>query len=74
MKAQNCGAKRIKRIAIKRNKIGMQKTVKKEIGIDIPAGIDRGMVIKMEGEGNAGIGTKARGDLYIKFNIPREEK
>jgi DnaJ-class molecular chaperone len=31
---------------------------KKKLDIDIPAGIDDGMVIKLTGEGNAGVGTK----------------
>ncbi|MDD3646494.1 MAG: DnaJ C-terminal domain-containing protein [Candidatus Gracilibacteria bacterium] len=48
--------------------------IKKDIDLDIPAGIDNGMIIKLEGEGNAGIGTKASGDLYIRFKIDLEEK
>ncbi|MDA7494846.1 J domain-containing protein, partial [Candidatus Gracilibacteria bacterium] len=51
-----------------------RKVEKKKIDIDIPAGIDNGMIIKMTGEGNDGVGTKASGDLYIKFIIPSEEK
>ncbi|MFK7779916.1 MAG: DnaJ C-terminal domain-containing protein [Candidatus Gracilibacteria bacterium] len=51
-----------------------RKLVKKEIEVDIPAGIDNGMIIKMTGEGNHGIGTKNHGDLYIKFNVKLEEK
>ncbi|MCH2188200.1 J domain-containing protein [Candidatus Gracilibacteria bacterium] len=49
-------------------------TKKQELEIDIPAGIDHGMVIKINGEGNHGIGTKAHGDLYIKFQVQNEEK
>lgn len=48
--------------------------VKKELEIDIPAGIDNDMVIKLTGEWNDGIGTKAKGDLYVKFEVPSEEK
>lgn len=42
--------------------------------IEIPAGIDDGMVIKLTGEGNAGVGTKASGDLYVRFHVQTEEK
>lgn len=46
-----------------------RETRKTEKEIDIPAGIDDGMTIKVRGEGNDGIGSKA-GDLYITFSIP----
>lgn len=46
-----------------------RETIKTEKEIDIPAGIDDGMTIKVRGEGNDGIGSKS-GDLYISFNIP----
>lgn len=46
-----------------------RETEKAEKEIDIPAGIDDGMTIKVRGEGNDGIGTKS-GDLYITFSIP----
>ncbi len=46
----------------------------KKIEIDIPAGIDDGMVIKMEGEWNGWVWTTLTGDLYIKFKIPLIEK
>ena len=48
--------------------------ITKDLEIDIPAWIDNNMVIKLEGEGNHGIGTKAHGDLYIKFRVPQEYK
>ena len=51
-----------------------RKVVKKKIDIEIPAWIDNGMIIKMTGEWNDGVGTKQCGDLYIKFTIPSEEK
>lgn len=47
---------------------------KHKMDIDIPAGIDDSMVIKMTGEGNAWVGTKASGDLYIRFHVNLEEK
>ena len=46
--------------------------VEKEI--DIPAGIDDGMIIKLEGEWNDWIGTKQSWDLYLKFRVKLEEK
>lgn len=44
------------------------------LDIDIPAGIDDGMVIKMTWEWNDGVGTTASGDLYIRFSVVSEEK
>jgi len=32
------------------------------------------MVIKLSWEGNAGIGTRASGDLYVRFHVQTEEK
>lgn len=51
-----------------------RKVVKKEIPIDIPAGIDNGMIIKLTGEWNHGIKTKAHWDLYVKFSVSLAEK
>lgn len=54
---------------------GEKRTLKKEtLDIDVPAWIDEGMVIKLTGEGNAGVGTKTSGDLYVRFSIQSEEK
>lgn len=54
---------------------GEKRVIKKiELEIDIPAGIDNDMVIKLGAEGNDGIGTEAKGDLYIRFIVPEEEK
>jgi len=52
------------------------KRVKKmqKLDIDIPAGIDDGMIIKIQEEGNDGVGTKQKGDLYVKFSVQTEEK
>jgi len=48
--------------------------IKEKLDIDIPAGIDDGMVIKLTGEGNQWIGTKAAWDLYVRFHVQTEEK
>lgn len=48
--------------------------IKQKLDIDIPAGIDDGMVIKLTGEGNDGVWTKASGDLYVRFHVQLEEK
>lgn len=54
---------------------GQKRTEKKvDLDIEIPAGIDNGMVIRMSGEGNGWYGTKARGDLFVKFATVQEEK
>jgi len=47
---------------------------KQEKTIEIPAGIDDGMIIKMEWEWNDGINTKVSGDLYLRFRVKLEEK
>lgn len=46
--------------------------VEKEI--EIPAGIDDSMIIKMEWEWNDWIWTKQSGDLYLRFRVKLEEK
>jgi len=46
----------------------------KELDLDIPAGIDNGMVIKLEWEWNDWVWTKVSGDLYVKFRVNIEEK
>jgi molecular chaperone DnaJ len=48
--------------------------IKKELEIDIPIGIDDGMVIKLTWEWNSWVWTKSKWDLYIKFEVPNEEK
>lgn len=54
---------------------GEKRVLKKsKLDIDIPAGIDDGMVIKLTGEWNDGVGTKASGDLYIRFHVELQEK
>lgn len=49
----------------------MRKTV--ELDIDIPAGIDDGMVIRINGEWNDGIKASAW-DLYVRFKVNTIEK
>jgi len=46
----------------------------KEIDLDIPAGIDNWMVIKLEWEWNDWIWTKQSWSLYLKFKVKLEEK
>lgn len=54
---------------------GEKRVVKKQkLDIDVPAGIDDEMVIKLTGEGNAGVGTKAAWDLYVRFHVSPQEK
>ncbi len=54
---------------------GEKRVLKKQkLDIDIPAGIDDGMVIKLTGEGNAGVGTKTSWDLYVRFHVNTQEK
>jgi len=52
-----------------------EKRIKKmtSLDIDIPAGIDDGMVIRINGEGNEGIGSPAW-DLYVRFQVSEDEK
>ncbi len=49
-------------------------SVRVEKEIDIPAGIDDSMIIKMEWEWNDWIWTKQSGDLYLRFRVKLEEK
>ena len=51
-----------------------RKVINKEKEIDIPAGIDNWMIIKMSGEANHWVWTKAHWDLYIKFSVKLEDK
>lgn len=54
---------------------GEKRIVQKHrMEVEIPAGIDDGMVIKMTGEGNSGISTSASWDLYIRFHVRNQEK
>jgi len=54
---------------------GEKRNLKKHtIDLDIPAGIDDGMVIKLTWEGNDGAGTKASWDLFVRFHVQTEEK
>lgn len=47
---------------------------KKEIEINIPAGISEGETIKISGQGNVGAKNTMAGDLYISFKINPDKK
>lgn len=47
---------------------------KKTLEIEIPAGIDDGMMIKLSGEWHHGIGTNVWWDLYVRFVMTWEDK
>jgi molecular chaperone DnaJ len=51
-----------------------RKVVKKELEVEIPAGIDSWMVIKITWEWNDWIKTNTKWDLYVKFHVKGEEK
>ena len=54
---------------------GAKRQVKSvTVEIDIPAGIDDGMVIKLSWEWNAWVGTNSSWDLYVKFSVQTSEK
>jgi curved DNA-binding protein len=46
----------------------------KNLRITIPAGIENGQVIKLKGQGGAGVNEGPAGDLYISFSIPNDPK
>lgn len=50
----------------------VKKTSK--IKVKIPAGVDDGLKLRMNGEGNAGTKGGPPGDLYIYLNVKRHEK
>ena len=51
-----------------------RKLVKKEIDVDIPAGIDNWMIIKITWEWNDWVWTKQSWSLYIRFWVKSDEK
>lgn len=51
-----------------------REVVTKRIDIDIPAGINDWMIIKLSWEWNSWIWTKHNWDLYVKFSVDSEEK
>ncbi len=60
--------KKIDRACMQCNGAGkVRKT--KDIEIKIPAGIDTGMTLRVEGKGGAGDAGAPNGDLYITFNV-----
>ncbi len=46
---------------------------KKTLKIKIPAGVDNGIRLRMEGEGEAGDRGASRGDLYISIRVKKHE-
>lgn len=46
----------------------------KDLTVKIPAGIDAGQMIKLSGEGDAGIDGAAAGDLYIEVHIKPDNR
>lgn len=42
---------------------------KKNLELQIPAGVETGMKLRVSGEGNAGIGGGPRGDLFVVINV-----
>jgi len=43
--------------------------VKRRIKVDVPAGVDDGQQLRLDGEGNAGLYGGSPGDLYILFSV-----
>lgn len=56
-------------------KCGGRKRIyqEKEIELDIPAGVETGTVLKIEGEGEEGINGGDRGDLYVEVSVAPEK-
>ncbi|HDP34836.1 MAG TPA: molecular chaperone DnaJ [Candidatus Hydrogenedentes bacterium] len=50
-----------------------QVRTKRELSIDIPAGVDSGNRLRIAGEGEAGRMGGARGDLYIRIRVLRHD-
>ena len=42
---------------------------KKKVKIKVPAGVDTGLQMRLEGKGEAGINGGPHGDLYVKFKV-----
>ncbi len=47
---------------------------KHQLQVDIPAGIDDGMIIKLAEEGHDGTGSNPSGDVYVWFRVKLTEK
>ena len=50
------------------NGVGRARRIK-DVEVTIPAGIDTGMTLRMEGYGGSGYNGGPSGDLYIQFNV-----
>jgi len=48
--------------------------VKKNISINIPAGVDDGMTLRVPGKGDGGYKGNPNGDLYIEFRVLKHNK
>jgi molecular chaperone DnaJ len=46
-----------------------QKKTKRELSVDVPAGIDSGQRLHFQGEGEGGTGGGPRGDLYVRIQV-----
>lgn len=51
---------------------GMKKS-RRELSVDLPAGVDSGTRLRIAGEGEPGQGGGPRGDLYILIEVERDE-
>jgi len=52
---------------------GGKVNTKKEIKVKVPAGIDAGMKLRLEDEGETGDKGASRGDLYIQIHVNKDE-
>lgn len=50
-----------------------QEKKKKDLKVKIPAGVDSGMKLRLEGEGDAGEKGAAYGDLFIMINVKKHK-
>ncbi len=46
---------------------------KKHLEVDIPAGVDRGMRVRLPGEGSGGLQGGSPGDLYVVLDVAEDE-
>ena len=49
------------------------KQVRKQLRINIPAGVDSGTRLRVSGEGNAGLKGGPSGDLYVFLTVKNHE-
>jgi molecular chaperone DnaJ len=54
---------------------GSGRTVREvEVPLEVPAGIDNGDRMRLDGEGSAGTNSGPRGDLYVRFAVTPDER